>query len=45
MIFFKRLFCLHQTKTTVVLSATVGVETTAHKCSRCGKLTNKSIDV
>lgn len=41
----QRLYCRHKEHTTVVLGAAVGVETTAQKCSGCGKLTDKQIEV
>ena len=39
------IYCSHKTKTTIVLNAAAGVETIAQKCTECGKLTNKQIDV
>jgi hypothetical protein len=40
-----RKYCGCKTKTTVVLHAAGEVEETAQKCSRCGKLTYKQIEI
>jgi hypothetical protein len=40
-----RKYCGCKTKTTVVLNAAGEVEETAQKCSRCGKLTDKKMEV